>query len=207
MTARIQALNIAAGGALGFTIGALAGMAVSPVVGAVIGTLATAGVAFLTLRHEDSKPEILLRVTAFGLVLPLAAILGVYIRANNVLGLTPKRFIAQLEDARISHEDAVKLYFQRAMAESAPAREDKANDTQASRESTVNSGVGGLFGSPSTRRKELLDALHKNSDWEQTSNNVQLIAPEWLNTVQAIDMMSLSPKDKKSLLTAIVAQP
>ena len=199
MTTRHPFLNSAAGGALGLTVGVLAGMAVSPVIGALLGTVATGGMAFLTFRREDSSPEILLRVIAFGLASLMGVFGGVYLRANNILGLTPKRFVQQLEDIGVKHDDAVARYFLRAATEPVLASEGK---------TVVDPGLGGLFsGAPGAQNDALRDTLRRSSDWTQISNNVRLAFPQWLNTVQAIDQMNLAAQDKRRLLLALANQP
>jgi hypothetical protein len=101
-TGGLTSLNIIAGGSLGLVIGTLAGLSASPVVGALLGTLSTGAMAFLTLRSETATASNLTRIGAFGLACLFGSMSGVYLRANNILGLTPKRFIAQLEAAGIN---------------------------------------------------------------------------------------------------------
>jgi hypothetical protein len=199
MIPRLTFLNAAAGGALGLTIGGLAGMAVSPVVGAVLGTLATGGIAFLTLRGDDCPPANLVRVIAFGLACLLGALGGVYIRANNILGVTPKRFIKELEAAGIKHEDAVKFYLQEKLLQSTGTNSPSHGPAPE---------IGALFaGPPTAHRDELRDMLRRTTEWNQISNNVRIAAPEWLNVVQAIGQLSLSSDDKMRLLMALAEQP
>jgi hypothetical protein len=89
------AAHAAAGGALGLCVGVLMGMTTTPVVGAVIGAL-TALLATLfgtrTIADANAPPTVdstaFVRVGSFGALCVVGVLIGIGIRAHNLLGMS-----------------------------------------------------------------------------------------------------------------------
>ena len=200
-------LNIFAGGSLGLLIGILAGMAVSPVVGSLLGTLASAGVAFLTLHKSGDAPANLMRIGFFALFCVVGALAGVFIRANNLLGLTPDRYVSQLVAAGMSRKDAIAFYEQ-TLLQVPPKEPAPSKDLTNSPSPADSSSNGGLFAGTTSEQIALVDMLNKNSNWNVIVANIRSTFPKWTNTTTAIGQAtSLSDADKKALLLALVQKP
>jgi hypothetical protein len=110
-----------AGGGLGLCVGVLVGMTTSPVVGTVIGALtalfATIFGGQLTLSPQPGQPTMdptgFARIGAFGAMCTVGVLLGVTIRAHNLLGETPAAEVKALEEAGYSKPVALQLVMYR----------------------------------------------------------------------------------------------
>src|SRR3954447_9325991 len=98
-------MNFVAGMALGLVIGLFTGLSVSPVVGALLATLSSLLIAFLSFHKVDPGRGALLRVSGFGLGCIIAGTFGIFLRANNVLGMTPARAMAQWRKVGIEDKE------------------------------------------------------------------------------------------------------
>jgi hypothetical protein len=113
-------LHAFAGGGLGLCVGVLIGMTTTPVVGTVIGALTA---LFATIFGDQigrstgagaaPDPAGFARIGAFGALCTVGALVGVSIRAHNVLGETPAVQVAGLEAAGFSKPIALQLYMYR----------------------------------------------------------------------------------------------
>jgi hypothetical protein len=99
---------------MGLLVGFLIGLSITPVVGSVIAALTALLGAFLGLtdrltassEHGDGKPW---RVAAFGLACSVGVVLGITVRANNLLVSSPKARVAAWTDAGFSGDRAREL--------------------------------------------------------------------------------------------------
>ena len=110
-----------AGGGLGLCVGVLVGMTTSPIVGTVIGALtalfATIFGGQLTLSPQPDQPTTdpsgFARIGAFGAMCTVGVLLGVAIRAHNLLGEKPADEVQALEQAGYSRPVALQLVMYR----------------------------------------------------------------------------------------------
>lgn len=58
--------NVGAGAGMGAMVGCLAGLAISPVVSSLLGTVSAAAIAIITLKKEQPSAAALARVAGFG---------------------------------------------------------------------------------------------------------------------------------------------
>jgi hypothetical protein len=120
MSARRVLAHAFAGGGLGLCVGVLMGMTTTAVVATVIGALTA---LFATIfgdqvgRSTDAgaprDPARFARIGAFGALCTVGALVGVSIRAHNLLGETPAVEVAGLEAAGFSRPVALQLYMYR----------------------------------------------------------------------------------------------
>ncbi len=188
--------NLCAGAALGLAVGVLAGLAVSPIVGSLLGTLATAGIAFLTLKNSETPPASLARCIGFGVACAAGAIGGIFLRANNMLGLQPARAVAQLKAAGFSDEEARRIYLQQVDAGHKAVAEGKPSPV-----------ISGLFRTDEQERDAIQDMLRANPEWPGIRASMKSAYPKWTPTLDAIDRLAIDAGSKRDLLLALVAQP
>jgi len=90
-------LNALCGGSLGLLVGLLVGLSMSPIVGTVLGGLIAVITVFLTLRNDENlnlDPDNrnvkiqLIRLLSFSLIAVMAVVFGIFMRANNLIGIS-----------------------------------------------------------------------------------------------------------------------
>ena len=87
ITPRQQLLISAySGGGIGLAVGYFMGMSISPLVGTVVGALATSLALILGISGESFTNDKAVRIGSFGLACVLAAVFGTYLRAHQHLG-------------------------------------------------------------------------------------------------------------------------
>ncbi len=118
MSTRRVLMHAFAGGGLGLCVGLLVGLTTSPIVGTVIGALAAlfatvfGGQATTTLGGP-TDPIAFARIGTFGALCTIGVLLGITIRAHNLLGETPGAEVASLEQAGYSREVALQMVMYR----------------------------------------------------------------------------------------------
>jgi hypothetical protein len=108
--------ELIAGASIGLLVGLLVGLSASPVVGSVLSGLlsllgAILGLAPLEGLHPRLRRQSTTRIAAFGIAAAGSVLLGVFIRANDVLSIDPSPAdvaakIAAYEKAGLSAADA-----------------------------------------------------------------------------------------------------
>lgn len=97
------------GSGLGLAVGIFMGLTVSPVVGVVIGAIASSLAIFLGFGDGEHSQIKSIRIGAFGLVAALSALLGLYIRANNLLAPSLQQLKNDYMEVGFSEEEALSF--------------------------------------------------------------------------------------------------
>jgi hypothetical protein len=102
-----------AGTGLGILVGLLIGLSSSPVVATVVTALAAGMITLLgfNTKPDDPQNRTFLRASAwrlgsFGMACGIFVLVGLYVRANDVLSPSPKQEILRLSNAGFSPEEA-----------------------------------------------------------------------------------------------------
>jgi hypothetical protein len=109
--------EVLAGAGIGLLVGLLIGLSVSEVVGSVIAGLVALLAGFFGLRSNGGgdggpavlKPANMARIAAFGFVCAAAVILGLAVRAHNLLGSRPADLRDRWVEAGFDEETARQL--------------------------------------------------------------------------------------------------
>lgn len=161
------ALELIAGGAIGLLVGLLTGLSASPVVGSVLaGILSLLGALFGLVPLEGVGLRLprrsATRVAAFGLAAAGAVLLGLFIRANDVLTIDPDpddvaRRIAAYEKAGLAPSDARAIVMVKAFGlQPAGAGQDGTASLQPPRQSV-------LFGGETPERCGRIDRIAEDN--------------------------------------------
>ncbi len=104
-------LNAVAGGLLGLLVGLLLGLSVEHLVGEVIGGLVALVLAFFGIRghQSDSSAVLAPRLIGFAGCCLIAILGGIYIRAHDLLSISPAEQIEQWTKAGFAQEQARQL--------------------------------------------------------------------------------------------------
>lgn len=95
------------GGGLGIAVGIFMGLATSPTVGVVIGAIASSLAIFLGFGDGEHSHIKSIRIGAFGIMAAIFALLGVYIRANNLLSPSLESLKAQYMELGFEEQEAL----------------------------------------------------------------------------------------------------
>jgi hypothetical protein len=225
--AHVPTVNTLAGLSLGIVIGWFAGLSASPVVGALIATLSSAGMAFISLKHSPDRAA-LTRIVGFSVGCVIAATVGVYVRSNNLLGLTPRRAIAHWRDAGINADTlaadldvylAKQISMGRTLTEitmlsaGAPSHAkhidaeksgEEPKDDQGKSESdgaVVPLGLGAMFSQPKGPAvSACIDQLEKHPSWDAARRAYLAIPESTAAQIAWIDSAPVSESEKVTTL-------
>ena len=116
-----QKISAFAAGSFGLLLGFLIGLSISPVVGQIVALLTSGVLVYLGLKHEgkategagEPKGKLRLssaRIASFCLACILGVTIGMYLKATNPFGRTPKQEIQSYLDAGFTTYDAQMLF-------------------------------------------------------------------------------------------------
>lgn len=228
-------MNFLAGACLGMAIGWFAGLAANPVVGSVIGMLASIALAFISLRSAPDRAT-LSRIAGFGLGCVVAATIGVYCRANNVFGLTPHRAFKQWTAIHVD-EPALRTNLDKYLADqlgrgrslseitlllpstgndvgtmkgTGEALKDDDQKPTPAHLSPYMLGLGAMFSLPKgPELLECIDQLEKKPSWEDAKNSYLHVRGAKKSDIAWIERANEPDADKVSALLVLLkaAQP
>jgi hypothetical protein len=208
---------------LGLVIGLFAGLSVSPVVGALLATISATAMAILSLKKGPDKPA-LQRICGFGIMCAAASAAGIYIRANNLLGMTPARAIKLWSAAGIDESflrDRVKLFLADQLHQGKSLTEIALSSTEGTQlkggvqggdlvnskefggdsKRSISMGIAGMFSLPEgSALHECLDVLDKNPDWPSAKIAYLNIPKTKPSDIEWIDRMNVKDDVKVVIL-------
>lgn len=106
-------MEVFAGASLGGLVGLLLGLSSSELVGIVVSALTALLGAYFGLKDNSSNTPLqgarLLRVGTFGVSCIVAVLVGLFLRSNNVLGISPEELAESWRKAGFERSDAGQL--------------------------------------------------------------------------------------------------
>lgn len=195
--------DVLAGISIGVLVGLLVGLSASQVVGSVLsGVLAIVG-AYLGLAVKPTAPDIpvaqhdnqrgyLWRVAAFGLACALAVLVGLVIRANNLLMESPASRVQRWVQAGLTPDQAREavLFQELGIAPQSWQIKDEAK---------AKSSVSALFSTEASTGCSSL-ARSRFANPLERANAFALHGPKWGAIAQSTALME--PKQRDELLEA-----
>lgn len=195
--------EVLAGSGIGMLVGLLLGLSVSPVVGSVLSGLAALLAAFFGLSTTsraagEAEDDIrsqgrVWRLTGFGFVCALAVLVGLFIRANNVLMTSPESRIERWTRAGYSRHLAKEIVAFQELGVAPKGWEVK--------ESTkTRAAIPALFRSEAQSSCETLaEARYANA--VERARAFQTYGGKWSDVAAAAQ--SLSTKNRAALLESV----
>lgn len=154
---RNAGLSALAGGAIGLLVGIAAGLSTAPVIAVIVGTLSTGLLILLGLKKSDSAPEdaavadaaMIARIAAFGLVCTFGLVVGVLLRAHDVLSPSVSKMEQGWKDGGFSDPQARDVVLYERLGLTSDKTEGKEAALVASRPALAGAQSGALFASAS----------------------------------------------------------
>ncbi|MBO3697399.1 hypothetical protein [Roseivirga sp. E12] len=187
------------GAGLGLTVGLFMGLTVSPVVGVVIGAIASSLAIFLGFGDGEHTQIKSIRIGAFGLIAALSALLGLYIRANNLLAPSLQQLKAEYIEVGFSEEEALSFLKFKEFGIIDESWRMAGGDSAAI--STVQAGTSLLFNA-SRVSKEKCDKFEFDefTPLKIIINNLTFLDDEWKIMTEEVIKNFPDEKDQRDIL-------
>lgn len=197
--------NAVAGGAIGLLVGIAAGLSTAPVIAVIVGAISAGLLILLGLKKQNPATEEtgngeagareVVRITAFGIVCTLALILGVLVRAHDMLAPSAHKLEQNWKDAGFSEDQAREIVLYEKLGLTSAKGEGKGGGFVAHREGLAGAQSSGLFAAPSTSVCPYFDR-HNYSSTDDMLNAMKLQGGALEKFAKSVEQLSAVQRDE-----------